>query len=197
MKLLDGRCIDDFLVKPFSNYFKKSIKVLDLMCGSWDNLNDVYPLINNAFSIDEYVGVDAGGDYFSINEIIINAKEKAKSFPKIKFIHDNIVNLNKSFNDYFDLVINFRPNVFVLLYNCTNNGWYSDCVDKSVNCPYLLYARVNELLKKDGLFFGYNDGATKDHYEIDQLNKYIDFAGFKNLNIKQNPNWGWVITAFK
>ncbi len=104
-----------------------------------------------------------------INYLGVDIIKEPPHIPEVTYLQKNIKDLSYELNNTFNLALNFRPNIF----NLKN--------------PELIYKRVNDLLKSQGIFFGYNlnDYSIKHFNEIKRLKELLELNDFKILTLQK------------
>lgn len=169
---LFNQTLEDYF--PSSEVKTRGVKVLDAMCGGWFYSDTLLAFLDEKFKCNHLLGVD--------NDYRLMEFKREYSKP-VEFKLMKIENIKGKHDESFDIITNFRPN----------------CHGLKAFPLKPVYKRLNQLLKKEGTYFG----TTYWKEEMAYLQDLLKTTGFKITGIHKNKNdpfehyHGWIITAKK
>ena len=91
------------------------VKVLDAMAGDWHYVDILYYVINMLYGCEYLKGVDNGRDCLEDALSNISYLYELTSPKHVSFENMAVEDISENFDEYFDIITNFRPNIGSLL----------------------------------------------------------------------------------
>ena len=166
------------------------VKVLDAMAGDWHYVDILYYVTNMLYGCEYLKGVDNGKDCLADALSNISYLYELTSPKHVSFENMAVEDISENFDEYFDIITNFRPNIGSLLLK----------KELGEADPFFIYEKVADLLKRGGFFYA----ITYYEEEAKELRNMLEEAGL-SVSVERNKyaadyliNPGrWIVTASK